>query len=65
MTKRDKVIAFLKKRNCKQLTSTSAKYLKFSRPDDPQSFYWVGNNGALRTGKTVSESISLSGVVKL
>lgn len=43
MTKTDKVITLLQKRGCKQMTSTSAKYLKFSRPDNPQSFYWVGN----------------------
>ena len=36
--------------------SRSRKYVTLERPD--QSFFYVGSNGALRFGKTVSGSIA-------
>lgn len=58
-TKQEKVVAFLLKRGCIELPSTSKKYRKFSHINDKDSFYFVGNKGALRAGKNISDSISL------
>lgn len=62
MTKKsDKVIALITKRGAREVKSTSSKYRKFTVPNRPDTFYWVGKNGALRVGKTVSDSLSLTG----
>ena len=58
-TKAEKVIAYLKSCGCSEVTSKSRKYRTFTRPGR-EGFYYVGKCGALRAGKTVSDSISLS-----
>lgn len=60
MSKEEQVVAFLIKLGCKEIKSTSSKYRKFTSPNNPNSFYWVGHKGALRAGKTVGETISIS-----
>lgn len=40
--------------------SKSKKYRQFSDPDAPGSFYWLGKMGAVRRGKTSTNSISVS-----
>jgi len=62
MKKQDKVIEFLKQKGCKEVESKSRKYRKFSRSTD-EKFYFVGRNGALRAGKNISKSISLTNSV--
>ena len=42
---------------------TTAKYVTFTS-NDPGVFYFVGKAGALRKGKTVTESYSLEGTVR-
>ena len=60
MTIAEKLIEILKDNGSQELDSPSSKYRKFSNPV-PQPgarFYWIGKNGALRFGRTVSESTS-------
>lgn len=64
MTKQEQIVKMLEAKGCRPVRSTSVKYLKFTRPGS-DTFYWVGKNGALRAGKTVADSISLTGMVKL
>lgn len=60
MTLRDRVIEKLKARGCRELPSPSRKYRKFTYPQSSDRFYWVGKAGALRIGRTVGESFSVS-----
>lgn len=70
MTLRDQLIASLKQIGETKLPSTSRCYVKMSRkmhpytgaplPVDKHSFYWIGSNGALRVGRTVTDSISIT-----
>lgn len=61
-TKQDKLVAALENMGCKNITKQfkTSKYLVFSRPSDSESFYFVGSAGALRVGKTVSDSFGCS-----
>ena len=55
-TKRDQIIAGLTALGyVPALTVRSKKYLAYDKGDRR---YWVGKNGALRIGRTVSDSIS-------
>ena len=58
MTLRDKVIERLKAKGCRELPSNSRKYRKFTHPVQG-NYYWVGKAGALRSGKTIGDSVSL------
>ena len=60
MTIAEKLIEILKDLGSVELTSPSCKYRKFSNPTpQPEArFYWIGKNGALRFGRTVSDSTS-------
>ena len=62
-TKQEQVIKYLETKGCRPVKSNSVKYLKFTRPGS-DTFYWVGKNGALRAGKSIADSISLTGMVK-
>lgn len=62
-SKQQQICAYLAAKGCKEVQGKSAKYRTFKRANG--EFYFVGKNGSLRTGPTVSESISLSGMVKL
>ncbi len=61
-TKADKIIEYLKQAHgAVEVASPSKKYRKFTTS---QSTYWVGRNGALRAGDTVSDSVSLTEFLK-
>ena len=49
--------------DCEEVTSTSKKYRKLIRQSDGE-IYWVGMNGALRVGPTISNSISLTAMLE-
>lgn len=53
------IIEKLKERGMKELPSNSRKYKKFTHPLSDR-FYWVGKSGALRVGRTIGESYSIS-----
>ena len=55
---REMVIEAIVKRGATAVPSRTRKYMTFSRPADEQ-FYFVGHNGALRVGRSASNSISL------
>ncbi len=62
-SKADKIINWILRQGCKETPSRS-KYRQFTRPGHEQGyFYFVGKNGALRTGKSASNSISLSHLI--
>lgn len=58
-TKAEKIIQELLKWGCKEVASKSRKYRQFKRPNF-DNYYFVGRHGALRVGKTVSNSVSLT-----
>ena len=62
-TKNEKIVEWLISKGCKEIKSKS-KYRQFTRPQDIE-YYFVGRNGALRAGKTASDSVSISHLVKL
>lgn len=64
MKKVDKIITAITALGSVEVKSKSAKYRTFTRPDT-SDLYFVGKNGALRTGKNVSDSISLEMVVPM
>lgn len=45
----------------KRRTGSTPNYVTFDIPGSPDQFYFVGKAGALRKGRTASESISLEG----
>ena len=61
--KENKVIEILLAKGCKEIESKSRKYRKFDRPDKTD-FYFVGHNGALRAGKNIGDSVSLTRFIK-
>jgi len=66
-TKEEKIIEGLLERECKEIPCKSRKYRQFLRQglkdatgQEMESFYFVGRNGALRVGKNISNSFSIS-----
>jgi hypothetical protein len=59
-TKREKVVALLLDRGCAEVESNSRKYRTFKSPNSADKYYFVGRKGALRFGKNVSNSSSLT-----
>ena len=59
----EKIIEHLLQKGCKEIPCKSKKYRRFTRPDR-NDFYFVGKAGALRAGKIVSKSISLTRFIK-
>lgn len=58
MSKQEVICTKLIEKGLKEVRNPStSKYRVFDRKDG--TFYFVGKNGALRTGRNVSESISL------
>lgn len=55
----DRVIRFLTEALNKKEFPSKNKYRKFTG-SNPTSFYWVGKNGAVRAGKNIANSISLT-----
>ena len=63
MTLREKLVKYLIIKGYEQEQSPSKKFLKFIKLSAERtivSTLWVGKNGALRSGLTVSKSISLN-----
>lgn len=58
MRKSDLLAAYFTKRGLREVNGRTQKYRVFARPDG--KFWFIGKNGALRFGRTVSDSISLS-----
>jgi len=61
--KEDKIVEILLAKGCKEIKSKSKKYRKFERPGTTD-FYFIGHNGALRAGKNISDSVSLTRFIK-
>lgn len=59
MNKSEQVIKYIKSIEAIELPSTSRKYRKFTHPDMGR-FYFVGKSGALRVGRSIADSISLT-----
>lgn len=62
-TKSEKIIAALEVFGCKRVEGRTNKYVQLARPNKPGHFYFVGRNGSLREGRTVSSSFSLTDMV--
>lgn len=56
MTIQTKLIASLKARGETIVQSRSTKYIVFTRNRYPGEFFYVGKSGALRSGKTITDS---------
>lgn len=65
MTKQEKVVQFLASRGEKEVPSRSRKYRCFERSTNYyETPYWfVGKCGALRTGRTVADSVSVTAII--
>lgn len=62
-TKAQRAVALLEARGWHETKSTSDKYRKFAKVGQ-DSYYWVGRNGALRHGVTVTSSYSCTDMLK-
>ena len=58
-TKAEKIAALLTANGYRETTSASRKYRRFCKQGEPR-FYFVGKAGALRHGRNIAESISLT-----
>ena len=56
-TKAEQVAAKLLELGAREVTTTSRKYRRF---DFRAQTYWVGKAGAVRVGKTITDSFSVS-----
>lgn len=57
-TIREQIIAALEARGLKPITNArTTKYIVFQHPNLDGRFLYVGAGGALRTGKTIADSI--------
>ena len=55
----DMVVEAIIKRGAIETEATSRKYRKFHHPSGGGEFYFVGKNGALRRGRSATNSVSL------
>ena len=62
MTKAERVVEYLKSKGGVEITGRSRKYRTFQieRADGSCRFYFVGKNGAMRTGDSIAASVSLT-----
>ena len=58
-TRQEQVVAALAARGCREVASGSRRYRKFSNPEGRLALY-VGQQGAVRVGRTVSDSVSVT-----
>lgn len=58
---KDKVIQFLLAQGYKEVASQNKKYQKFAKLGQ-DNFLFVGSKGAVRIGKSISDSYSVSGM---
>jgi len=63
-TLRERFAAALIARGSEEVPSKSEKYLTFTRPAKPGTFYFIGVSGALRFGRTSGKSIAASDAFK-
>lgn len=63
MTRQETIVQYLTQAGCREVKSSSRKYRQFTSPKRPGSFYYVGRQGAIRRGRSVSSSISLTAFV--
>lgn len=64
MTRQETIVAYLTQAGCREVVSRSRKYRQFTtRPKPTGKFYFVGRQGAIRKGRSVFSSISLTGFV--
>lgn len=64
MTRQETIVAYLKQGGCREVVSRSRKYRQFTtRPKPTGKYYFVGRQGAVRKGRSVSSSISLTAFV--
>lgn len=59
LTLQERIVAKMLEMGYQELISPSKKYRKFTS-DKPDRFYWVGKMGAVRKGKTSTNSLSVS-----
>lgn len=62
-TRQEIIIERLLQSGCVEEVSRSKKYRQFKKPGQKNDYYFVGKNGALRTGKNISGSISLANIL--
>ena len=60
----DRVVRFLTEKLEKTELPSQNRYRKFTG-SAPDSFYWVGNAGACRVGKNISNSFSITNKIHL
>lgn len=60
----DRVIRFLIEGLNMEESPSKNKYRKFTG-NVTKSSYWIGKNGAVKAGKSASDSISLTGIIYL
>lgn len=58
--RREQLIQELQERGCWEVPSPSRKYVCLARPGWPGEFYFLGKNGAVRAGRTITDSVSVS-----
>lgn len=63
-TLQKRIIDALETLGCKRVEGRSNKYIVLTKMRD-DGFYFVGKNGALRSGKNVTSSVSLQGIISL
>jgi hypothetical protein len=61
---RERFIEALKNRGAEEVPSRSGKYVTLTRPNANGLFFFVGESGGLRTGKTVSRSAPVQDAYK-
>ena len=69
MTKAERAIEFLKARGSLEVKSSSRKYVKMTNPYGARirpenGFLWIGKSGAVRSGATISDSISITDAIE-
>jgi len=58
-TRQGMIVEWLEKNGFQERQSRSRKYREFFNPSR-NKIYWVGKNGAVRTGNSISKSISVT-----
>lgn len=61
-TSRDRIIEALEGAGYRHATTNSRKYIKLQKGSDT---LWIGKNGAVRCGKTLADSFSISDAFSL
>lgn len=61
----DKIAEYLEASGMVEIESPSQKFRRFKKKNEGrESFYWLGRKGAVRAGRTLSESISVTHLIK-